>query len=76
MSTGEVIASNDLIDLVTKSRNFKKLINSLPKKYNQGFVEAVSISGAFKQPIEISEKALIEISSRLTKKYSDIDADW
>ena len=76
LNTGEVIASNDLIDLVTKSRNFKKLINSLPKKYNQGFVEAVSISSAFKQPIEISDKVLAEISNRLTKKYSDIDADW
>ena len=76
LNTGEVIASNDLIDLVTKSRNFKKLINSLPKKYNQGFVEAVSVSSAFKQPIEISDKVLAEISNRLTKKYSDIDADW
>ncbi len=76
LNTGEVIASNDLIDLVIKSRNFKKLINSLPKKYNQGFVEAVSISSAFKQPIEISDKVLAEISNRLTKKYSDIDADW
>ena len=76
LNTGEVIASNDLIDLVTKSRNFKKLINSLPKKYNQGFVEAVSVSSAFKQPIEISDKILAEISNRLTKKYSDIDADW
>ena len=76
LNTGEVIASNDLIDLVAKSRNFKKLINSLPKKYNQGFVEAVSISSAFKQPIEISDKVLAEISNRLTKKYSDIDADW
>ena len=76
LNTGEVIASNDLIDLVTKSRNFKKLINSLPKKYNQGFVETVSISSAFKQPIKISDKVLAEISNRLTKKYSDIDADW
>ena len=76
LNNGEVIASNDLIDLVNKSRNFKRLINSLPKKYNQGFVEAVSISGSFKQPIEISDKALSEISNRLTKKYSDIDADW
>ena len=76
LNNGEVIASNDLIDLVNKSRNFKKLINSLPKKYNQGFVEAVSISGSFKQPIEISDIALSEISNRLTKKYSDIDADW
>ena len=76
LNTGEVIASNELIDLVTKSRNFKKLINSLPKKYNQGFVEAVSVSSAFKQPIEISDKVLAEISNRLTKKYSDIDADW
>ena len=76
LNNGEVIASNDLIDLVNKSRNFKKLINSLPKKYNQGFVETVSISGSFKQPIEISDKALLEISNRLTKKYSDIDADW
>jgi len=76
LNNGEVIASNDLIDLVNKCRNFKRLINSLPKKYNQGFVEAVSISGSFKQPIEISDKALSEISNRLTKKYSDIDADW
>ena len=76
LNNGEVIASNDLIDLVNKSRNFKRLINSLPKKYNQGFVETVSISGSFKQPIEISDKALSEISNRLTKKYSDIDADW
>jgi len=76
LNNGEVIASNDLIDLVNKSRNFKKLINSLPKKYNQGFVETVSISGSFKQPIEISDIALSEISNRLTKKYSDIDADW
>ncbi len=76
LNNGEVIASNDLIDLVNKSRSFKRLINSLPKKYNQGFVEAVSISGAFKQPIEISTEVLLEISSRLTKKYNDIDADW
>ena len=76
LNNGEVIASNDLINLVNKCRNFKRLINSLPKKYNQGFVEAVSISGSFKQPIEISDKALSEISNRLTKKYSDIDADW
>ena len=76
LNNGEVIASNDLIDLVNKSRNFKRLINSLPKKYDQGFVETVSISGSFKQPIEISDKALSEISNRLTKKYSDIDADW
>jgi len=76
LNNGEVIASNDLIDLVNKCRNFKRLINSLPKKYNQGFVEAVSISGSFKQPVEISDKALSEISNRLTKKYSDIDADW
>ena len=76
LNNGEVLASNDLIDLVNKSRNFKKLIHSLPKKYNQGFVETVSISGAFKQPIKISDKSLLEISNRLTKKYSDIDADW
>ena len=76
LNNGEVIASNDLINLVNKCRNFKRLINSLPKKYNQGFVETVSISGSFKQPIEISDKALSEISNRLTKKYSDIDADW
>ena len=30
----------------------------------------------FKQPIKISDKSLLEISNRLTKKYSDIDADW
>ena len=76
LNNGEVLASNDLIELVNKSRNFKKLINSLPKKYNQGFVETVSISGAFKQPIKIADKSLLEISNRLTKKYSDIDADW
>ena len=76
LNNGEVLASNDLIDLVNKSRNFKKLINSLPKKYNQVFVETVSISGAFKQPIKISDNSLLEISNRLTKKYSDIDADW
>ena len=31
LNNGEVLASNDLIELVNKSRNFKKLINSLPK---------------------------------------------
>ena len=76
LNNGEVIASNDLLDLVTKSRQFKKLINALPNKYDQSLVETVCISGAFKQPIKISDKMLEEISKRLTKKFNDLDADW
>tara|TARA_B100000212_G_scaffold151820_1_gene114274 strand:+ start:18111 stop:20591 length:2481 start_codon:yes stop_codon:yes gene_type:complete len=76
LSSGEAIASNDLIDLVDKSRNFKKVINSLHKKYNQGFVETAAITGAFANSLEITDNKLIEMSNRLTKKYSDINASW
>ena len=76
LSSGGAIASNDLIDLVGKSRNFKKVINSLHKKYDQGFVESAAISGAFANSLKVSDDKLFEISNRLTKKYSDINANW
>ena len=76
LNNGEVIGSNDLLDLVKKSRYFKNLISSLPKKYNQGLVETVSISGAFEQPIKVTKEILKEISNRFTKRFEDLNANW
>ena len=74
--SGEVLTSNDLLLLVNKSRKIKKIINSLPVKYNHGLAESVCLSGGFQQPIEMKESKLKEISMRLTKQYDDLEADW
>jgi DNA gyrase subunit B len=76
LNNGEVIGSNDLLDLVKKSRHFKNLISALPKKYNQGLVEAISISGGFEQPIKVTKEKLKEISNRFTKRFEDLNANW
>ena len=74
--SGEVLTSNDLLSLVNKSRQIKKIIHSLPAKYNHGLAESACLSGGFQQPIEMKESKLKEISMRLTKQHNDLEADW
>ena len=74
--SGEVLTSNDLLSLVNKSRQIKKILHSLPAKYNHGLAESACLSGGFQQPIEMKESKLKEISMRLTKQHNDLEADW
>ena len=64
------------MSLVNKSRQIKKIIHSLPAKYNHGLAESACLSGGFQQPIEMKESKLKEISMRLTKQHNDLEADW
>jgi DNA gyrase subunit B len=76
LGSGETISSNDLLNIIDRSRKFRSLINQLPSRYNSHLVEAVALSGAFKQPSDINEAILKSISQRLTLKYNDDEADW
>jgi len=76
LNSDETIASNDLLDLISKSRRFRSIINGLPSRYNSNLVEVAALSGAFDQQNEISENTLKIISERMTEKFNDDEAEW
>ena len=76
LGSGETISSNDLLNIIDKSRKFRSLINRLPSRYNYDLVEAAALSGAFNQKQEITKSILEDLSQRLTLKYNDDDANW
>tara|TARA_B100000609_G_scaffold179900_1_gene160013 strand:- start:93 stop:950 length:858 start_codon:yes stop_codon:yes gene_type:complete len=76
LNSDETITSNDLLDLISKSRRFRSIINGLPSRYNSNLVEVAALSGAFDQQNKISEDVLKNISKRMTDKYNDDEAEW
>ncbi|MBT4695628.1 MAG: DNA gyrase subunit B, partial [Alphaproteobacteria bacterium] len=76
LGSGETISSNDLLNIIDKSRNFRSLINRLPSRYNADLVEAAALSGAFDQSKEIDKSILDDLSERLTLKYNDDESGW
>jgi len=76
LGSGDSISSNDLLNIIDKSRKFRSLINNLPSRYNSDLVEAVALSGAFNQSKEIDKSILDDLSQRLTLKYNDDEAGW
>ena len=76
LGSGETISSNDLLNIIDKSRNFRSLINRLPSRYNSDLVEAAALSGAFDQSKEIDKSILDDLSERLTLKYNDDESGW
>ena len=76
LGSGDTISSNDLLNVIEKSRNFRSLINGLPSRYNFDLVEAAALSGAFKQPQDINQSILDDLSQRLTLKYNDDESNW
>jgi DNA gyrase subunit B len=76
LGSGETISSNDLLNIIDKSRNFRSLINRLPSRYNADLVEAAALSGAFDQTKEIDKSILDDLSERLTLKYNDDESGW
>ena len=76
LNSDETITSNDLLDLISKSRRFRSIIKGLPSRYNSNLVEVAALSGAFDQQNEISEDTLKIISERMTEKYNDDEAEW
>ena len=76
LGSGETISSNDLLNIIDKSRKFRSLINRLPSRYNSDLVEAAALAGAFDQSKEIDKSTLDDLSQRLTLKYNDDEAGW
>ena len=76
LGSGDSISSNDLLNIIDKSRKFRSLINNLPSRYNSDLVEAAALSGAFNQSKEIDKSILDDLSQRLTLKYNDDEAGW
>ena len=76
LGSGETISSNDLLNIIDQSRNFRSLINRLPSRYNSDLVEAAALSGAFDQSKEIDKSILDDLSERLTLKYNDDESGW
>ena len=76
LGSGDSISSNDLLNIIDKSRKFRSLINNLPSRYNSDLVEAAALSGAFNQTEEIDKSVLDDLSQRLTLKYNDDEAGW
>ena len=76
LGSGDSISSNDLLNIIDKSRKFRSLINNLPSRYNSDLVEAAALSGAFNQTEEIDKSVLDDLSQRLTLKYNDDEAAW
>ena len=76
LGSGDSISSNDLLNIIDKSRKFRSLINNLPSRYNSDLVEAAALSGAFNQTEEIDKSVLDNLSQRLTLKYNDDEAGW
>ena len=76
LGSGDSISSNDLLNIIDKSRKFRSLINNLPSRYNPDLVEAAALSGAFNQSKEIDKSILDDLSQRLTLKYNDDEAGW
>ena len=76
LGSGDSISSNDLLNIIDKSRKFRSLINNLPSRYNSDLVEAAALSGAFNQSEEIDKSILDDLSQRLTLKYNDDEAGW
>ena len=76
LGSGETISSNDLLNIIDKSRKFRSLINRLPSRYNYDLVEAAALSGAFNQKQEITKSIVEDLSQRLTLKYNDDEANW
>ncbi len=76
LGSGDSISSNDLLNIIDKSRKFRSLINNLPSRYNSDLVEAAALSGAFNQNEEIDKSILDDLSQRLTLKYNDDEAGW
>ena len=76
LNSDETITSNDLLDLISKSRRFRSIIKGLPSRYNSNLVEVAALSGAFDQQNEISANTLKIISERMTEKYNDDEAEW
>ena len=76
LGSGDSISSNDLLNIIDKSRKFRSLINNLPSRYNSDLVEAAALSGAFNQSKEIDKSVLDDLSQRLTLKYNDDEAGW
>ena len=76
LGSGDSISSNDLLNIIDKSRKFRSLINNLPSRYNSDLVEAAALSGAFNQSKEIDKSILDDLSQRLTLKYNEDEAGW
>ena len=76
LGSGDSISSNDLLNIIDKSRKFRSLINNLPSRYNSDLVEAAALSGAFNHSEEIDKSILDDLSQRLTLKYNDDEAGW
>ena len=76
LGSGDSISSNDLLNIIDKSRKFRSLINNLPSRYNSDLVEAAALSGAFNQTEETDKSVLDDLSQRLTLKYNDDEAGW
>ena len=76
LGSGDSISSNDLLNIIDKSRKFRSLVNNLPSRYNSDLVEAAALSGAFNQSEEIDKSILDDLSQRLTLKYNDDEAGW
>ena len=76
LNSGETITSNDLFELINKSRKFRSIIKGLPSRYNSNLVEVAALSGAFVQQDEISDDTLKIISDRMNEKFNDDEATW
>ena len=76
LNSDETITSNDLLDIINKSRRFRSIIRGLPSRYNSELVEVSALSGAFNQPTKISKETLEIISDKMTEKYNDDQAEW